>query len=292
MTIQSMTGFASASGDIGGFMISMEARSVNGKGADFRFRLPSGFEALEPQLRTLASEKMRRGSIQFSLSLQRGADVAQLQVNENYLRNLAIIAKKLETEYGFTPASADGLLALNGVLIAVQDETGFPDETASGAILAMFSELLNRLSLAREHEGERLEQIISSQINEIEQLTKIARKDPARMPEAIQARLMRQLEPLLEGALDPERLYMEAALLATKADIEEEVDRLDAHVAAARDLLREGGAVGRKLDFLAQEFNREANTLCSKANVISLSATGLALKNVIDQIREQVQNIV
>lgn len=292
MTIQSMTGFAQANCDIGKRIIQMEARSVNGKGVDFRFRLPAGFEALEAQLRALAGKKIHRGTVQFSLSLQCRTDAAQFRINEDYLNTLVKIAKRLENEHGLTPASVDGLLALNGVLDTVQAGADDFNEETVDVILATFSTLLDELCSIRAGEGERLKQIICHQIDEIERLANVARNDPARTQEAIQQRLMRQLEPLLNGALDPDRLYLEAALLATKADIEEEVDRLDAHIAAARDLLQSGGAIGRKFDFLAQEFNREANTLCSKANVVSLSVTGLALKNVIDQLREQVQNIV
>jgi uncharacterized protein (TIGR00255 family) len=195
---------------------------------------------------------------------------------------------------GASPPSADGLISVKGVLEVVEhvedaDVTG----ARHAAMLASLDEALVSLVAARAGEGARLAAVLNAQIDEIEKLVDIVRRSPARTPVAIAERLRAQVARLTDGAsaLDPDRLHQEAVLLATRADVEEELQRLSAHISAARELLGENGAVGRKLDFLAQEFNREANTLCSKAGDVEISRAGLALKTVIDQLREQVQNI-
>ena len=192
------------------------------------------------------------------------------------------------------PPTLDGLLAIKGVVeVAEPEETEEDREALAAALLSSLEAALKDLVGARAEEGSKLHELLSGQISQIEDLTGQARQSPARTPEMIKARLADQVAKLLESssALDPDRLHQEAVMLAAKADIQEEVDRLDAHVTAARDLLAGPGPHGRKLDFLTQEFNREANTLCSKANDTSVTTIGLEMKVVIDQMKEQVQNI-
>ena len=294
MGLQSMTGFARAAGEHDGSAMSRELRSVNGKGLEARLRLPPGHERLEPQARQAVQRAFSRGNIQASFSVSTGGRLVQPVVNEAFLLDLAGLAKRLQEQFGLAPASADGLLALRGVLEvpeARQDE----DERAAfdAAALRLLAEGLAGLAAARETEGVALRALLSGHVDEIEALTLAAEADASRDPQAIRARLADQVRLLLEGqpGLDEARLHAEAALLATRADIREEIDRLKTHVASARALLAEGGPVGRRLDFLAQEFNRESNTLCSKSNAAAITAIGLKLKAVVDQFREQVQNL-
>ncbi len=294
MGLQSMTGFARASGDHAGTAIAWELRSVNGKGLEARLRLPPGSERLEAQARQAMQRAFARGNVQATLNVSTGGRLVQPVVNEDFLRDLAGLAKRLQGEFGVAPASADGLLALRGVL-EIPEAAQSEEERAGfdAAVLALLDEALGALAAARRQEGAALGALLSSQVSEIEALAAAAQADPSREPEAIRARLAENVRLLLEtsSALDEARLHTEAALLATRADIREEIDRLNTHVASARALLAEGGPVGRRLDFLSQEFNREANTLCSKANAASVTAIGLKLKAVVDQFREQVQNL-
>lgn len=292
--LQSMTGFARASRGHGVAAIVWEVKSVNGRGLEARFRLPQGFDRIEPQAKALVQERLTRGNLQASLSITQGGSLRRPMVDEEFLRDLAELAHRLTEDYGAAPARADGLLALRGVL-------DFPDPTADererealdAAVLETFGEALGELVQARRQEGRALAAILDPLIARIEALTLAAEADPSRAPEAIRSRLAEQVAGLLDAApgLDEARLAMEAAFLATKADIREEIDRLKTHVAASRTLIDGGGVVGRRLDFLAQEFNREANTLCSKSNAGSLTSIGLELKAVVDQLREQVQNL-
>lgn len=295
MTIESMTGFARASGQAGDDQIVWELKSVNGKGLDARLRLPPGHESVEQPARQALQKTFQRGNIYANLSVARisGAATA-VTVNETLLVELATLAQRLEQDFGIAPARADGLLALRGV---IEIQESLLDEDArtarDAAILAVLDQVLAGLTEARREEGQALKAIMLDQIDRIESLTERAAADPSRDPAAIRARLADQARLLLEtGApLDEARLNAEAAYLATKADIREEIDRLRTHIASARALLSGGGAVGRRLDFLSQEFNRESNTLCSKSNAAAITAIGLELKAVIDQFREQVQNL-
>jgi uncharacterized protein (TIGR00255 family) len=295
MTIESMTGFARASGQAGDDQIVWELKSVNGKGLDARLRLPPGHESVEQPARQALQKTFQRGNIYANLSVARisGAATA-VTVNETLLVELATLAQRLEQDFGIAPARADGLLALRGV---IEIQESLLDEDArtarDAAILAVLDQALAGLTEARREEGQALKAIMLDQIDRIESLTERAAADPSRDPAAIRARLADQVRLLLEtGApLDEARLNAEAAYLATKADIREEIDRLRTHIASARALLSGGGAVGRRLDFLSQEFNRESNTLCSKSNAAAITAIGLELKAVIDQFREQVQNL-
>jgi uncharacterized protein (TIGR00255 family) len=294
MSLQSMTGFARHLRNSAGAQISWEIKSVNGKGLDVRFRLPPGLEAIEQKARNLFSQHFKRGNFQAALTVDRSAGAAKALVNEPLLKELAGIAAHLREEYGLAASTPEGLMALRGVLEMPQEIIA-PEHHAEleTAAVAVLDETLIQLAHNRQVEGKALGEILRVQITTIEMLVQQARLDPSRSLDAVRARLSAQVALLLDAApaLDEARLHMEAAFLATKADIQEELDRLEMHVASARALLDEGNGVGRKLDFLTQEFNREANTLCSKANAASITSIGLDLKAVVDQLREQIQNL-
>ncbi len=294
MTITSMTGFAESSGSHEGLRWRWEAKSVNGKGLDLRLRTPPGFDALEQPARMLATERFRRGNFQISLNVESQGNVRGLNVDPVALAAAVKLAREVAAETGLAPARIDGLLALKGVI--VPDEPAALDNVARGhrdaEILKSLALAFELLGKARAGEGAKLAALIRGQIDEVAKLTDEAGKLAAAQPQALKERLSAQLAELLGAVpLSEDRLAQEVALLATRADVREELDRLNAHVEEARRLLASGEAVGRKLDFLAQEFNREANTLCSKSQDIALTRTGLALKAVIDQLREQAQNV-
>ncbi|WP_395688891.1 YicC/YloC family endoribonuclease [Aestuariivirga sp.] len=294
MPISSMTGFARAAGEHQGLLWHWEIKSVNGKSLDLRLRLPPGYEALDIPVRTALTGVIRRGSLQATLVVGGGLPRETLRINTEILDRLVAAGEALRERIGGEPLRADMLLSIRGVVDVApvpEDEAALDQRNA--AILQGFNEALMGLAVARRAEGERLHAIVANQVSRIEELAAAARSSPARNPDAIRAKLAEQVSRLLDTgtALDPGRLHQEAVIMASRADIQEELDRLDAHVQAARSLLVTPDAIGRKLDFLAQEFNREANTLCAKASDRSLAATGLELKTVIDQLREQVQNI-
>lgn len=294
MALESMTGFARASLEDEAATVYWELRSVNGRGLEARLRLPPGHERLEQPVKQRIAQRFSRGNIQASLTITREADLRRPVVDEEFLFQLAQLARRLHEEHGAAPARADGLLALRGVLEA-PDATADEEtrERLDALALAALDRALEELAAARQAEGASLGTILEGQLAEIEALTLQAEADPSRELSSIRARLKEQLRQLMDAApeLDEARLYQEAAFLATKADIREEIDRLKTHVASARALLAAGGPVGRRLDFLAQEFNREANTLCSKSNASSITAIGLELKAAIDRFREQLQNL-
>ena len=295
MGLSSMTGFARASGQTETLSWSWEIRSVNGKGLDVRLRLPSGFEALDPLLRKALAARFSRGSIQVGLQVRRHGDMLAVRINSALLDWLIEQVRQLEGRLGMTAAPVDParLLSLRGVLEPEEEDPDALLAEVRQPLLETFNEAVEDLAETRRREGARITEVLSAQVDQIAELVRQARNNPARTPEAIRERLRQQVQRLLETGqeLDEQRLYQEAVILAAKADVEEELDRLDAHVAAARELLAGEGPAGRRLDFLAQEFNREANTLCSKANAASISATGMELKVVIDQFREQAANI-
>lgn len=295
MNLQSMTGFARAVAEHDGTSIAWEVKSVNGKSVEVRLRLPQGFERLEPAVRQTIQKRFSRGNFQATLTVGRAAGhQVQPVVNEAFLKDLAGLAKRLQEQFGVAPATADGLLALRGVLdIPEAIETEEARAALDGAILASLETVLTGLEMARQGEGAALRSLLAGHIDAIEALTLKAEADPSREPAAIRERIAEQVRLLMDASanLDASRLHQEAAFLATKADIREEIDRLKTHVVSGRALLANGGAVGRKLDFLAQEFNRESNTLCSKSNAAAVTAIGLELKAVVDQFREQVQNL-
>lgn len=264
------------------------------QGLDLRLRLPRGLESVEHPVRSLLARHFSRGNFQASLTVERSETQAGFAINQPMLAEVLKLGAELQEKYGLAPASVDGILALRGIIDQSQRAEDEEERAALEAtIVAAFEGALKAIAEARRQEGKALFTILSTHLDTIERLTADARNDPSRATEAIKARLAGQVALLLDATreLDETRLYQEAAFLATKADIQEELDRLETHVASARKLLGEGGPVGRKLDFLSQEFNREANTLCSKSNAASITAIGLGLKAVVDQFREQVQNL-
>lgn len=295
MSLQSMTGFARSVADHEGIFIAWEVKSVNGKSTDVRLRLPQGFERLETAARQAVQKRFARGNFQATLNVDRAVGTRpQPIVNEAFLRDVAGLALRLQEQFGVAPATADGLLALRGVLdIPEPVESEEARASLDAAVVATLDNALAGLEAARAGEGAALMGLLCGHIDAIEKLVLAAEADPSRDPSTIRAKLAEQVGLLLaaSSSLDESRLHAEAAFLATKADIREEIDRLKTHVVSARALLASRGAVGRKLDFLAQEFNRESNTLCSKSNAASVTAIGLELKAVVDQFREQVQNL-
>jgi uncharacterized protein (TIGR00255 family) len=294
MSIASMTGFARIEGHDGPLSWVWELKSVNAKSLDPRFRLPQGFEVLEVPLRANLNQKLRRGAITVSLTVARGVGAGALRVNREALAAVTALARELAAEIEAAPPRIDGLLALRGVLESAEEA---PDDTTRDRqielLTASFERALSSLVVMRATEGGRLESVLAARLHEIADLVKAAEASAAAQPAAIKARLKALVDALLEAvpALPEERLVHEAALVIAKADIREELDRLSAHLAAARGLMAEGGAIGRRFDFLCQEFNREANTLCAKSADLELTRIGLALKAAIEQLREQVQNI-
>ncbi|WP_291311317.1 MULTISPECIES: YicC/YloC family endoribonuclease [unclassified Devosia] len=292
--LASMTGYARAAGALPGVGFTVEIKSVNGRGLDLRLRLAAGFDVLEAEIRRVIGKSITRGSLTVSLTVDREGEGGRVVVNHQALEAVLEGFRWLESRLDADKPRLDGILALRGVLEQHETALSADDEEAlSAAILTAVAEAVAGLAAARREEGARIAAILSERIDEIAALTKAAEIHPGRSRDAILARLRQQVADLSEASptLSDERLAQEAVLLATKADIREELDRLGAHIAAARQLLASGGPVGRKLDFLSQEFNREANTLCSKSNDVALTAIGLDLKAVIDQLREQVQNI-
>jgi uncharacterized protein (TIGR00255 family) len=295
MTISSMTGFARADGSADGLSWIWEARSVNGRGLDVRLRLPPGYEALEIPARDAVAKRFARGNVSLSLSIEKQQANGAIRLNEQVLADVIKAADRVSALSGAARPDAAQILMIKGVL-ETSDQTledAVARATREKTITQSLEAALDKLAEARRAEGARLGDIIGDQIGQIDQLAASVRASPSRAPEAIMSRLKDAIGRLVDAtaALDDDRLHQEAVLIATRADVEEELQRLSAHVAAARDILVERGAVGRKLDFLAQEFNREANTLCSKANAVDITRLGLQLKTVIDQFREQVQNV-
>ena len=293
-TLASMTGFAQSEGERDGFGFLWELRSVNGRGLDLRFRLPPGFDALEPGLREAAGKVLRRGNVVANLTIRRER-AARPEPDPVVLEHVLALALDLARRIpGGAPPRAEALLALPGVLRGANEREP-PDEAEARAVMAGFATALAGLAEMRRAEGARLATLLGAILAEIAALHAEATALAQAQPDALRTRLSDQLDTLLHGRettpLPAERLAQEVALLATRADIREELDRLASHLAAARALLGEAGAVGRRFDFLVQEFQREANTLCSKAATAALSACGLRLKAAIEQIREQAQNI-
>ena len=288
--IASMTGFARAAGTTGAVQWAWEVRSVNGRGLDVRIRVPAGYDGLGETARTALQKTLSRGQCQLTLTLTKPEQAARVRINEGLLASLAQAVARVPVPEGVAPATMDGLLGVRGV-IEVEDEAGAETETFARDLAEGVVRVGADLVEARRAEGRQLAEVVTAQVDRIAALPQAAEHNPARKPEAVRARLAAAIEALGGTDLDPDRLHQEAMLLAGKADVREELDRLHAHVASARELLAAGGAIGRRLDFLAQEFGREANTLCAKANDISLSRIGLDLKAVVEQLREQVQNV-
>jgi len=294
MALSSMTGFSRSHGTSGPYTFEWELKSVNAKGLDLRVRLPQGWDDLESTVRKRVGEAVSRGTVYANLTVKRAGSAAVARINEDILASVLDAARNLAAKAGALPPTVDGLLAVKGVIDIVEPES---DETeiaaAKAAAIASFETALSGLIEMRDREGVSLGDILSQRVNDIERLAAKAEAAPGRKPDAIKARLTEQIATLLDASdrFDPDRLSQEALLIATKADIREELDRIGSHVAQARELLSKGGPVGRRLDFLSQEFNREVNTTCSKSNDVELTNVGLEMKNVVEQFREQVQNL-
>ncbi|AMJ60075.1 YicC/YloC family endoribonuclease [Bosea sp. PAMC 26642] len=292
MAIESMTGFARVAGAAGIHAWAWEVRSVNGRGLDVRVRVPPGYELLAEAARKRLTGAFSRGTLHVNLSISRDAGPARPRINEAALNALLDAVARMPASQAVRPPSYDGLLAVRGVVeMAEEAEDGLT--ILQAPLTAGLEAMVVSLKEARASEGRALEAVIVGQLDNIAGLTAEAENHPGRSIEAVRDRLATQVRALLDTGqpLDQQRLHQEAALLAVRADIREELDRLHAHVAALRILLEQGGAIGRKLDFLSQEFGREASTLCAKAGDAGLSRIGLDLRTVVDQMREQVQNV-
>ena len=294
MALSSMTGFARSHGVAGAYAWAWEIKSVNAKGLDLRFRLPPGWDAVEVPARARGTEKLSRGTVYANLTVERKGIQPTVRVNEPVLGAVLSALQRLSAKVKASPPTLDGILSLKGVIeVTEEDESEEDHRAAEAAIVSGFERALTALLDMRQAEGQTLGRLLSTRLDEITALSTRAEKAPGRKPEAIRARLAEQVSALLEASerFDSERLYQEAVLLAAKADIREELDRLASHAAQAKKLLADGGAIGRKLDFLAQELHRESNTLTAKANDLELTNIGLELKSTVEQFREQVQNL-
>ena len=294
MPLQSMTGFARREGTSGRYRWAWELRSVNGKGLDLRLRLPTGTEHLETEVRKLAAECFSRGNMQVNLTVSASEAGVETVVNQSALAAVLSLRDQLRDVIDPAPLRLDTLLSIRGIVDFREPEEQEGERAVRDAdLLSGLRLALADMTSMRESEGLALHLVLLEQVESIEMLTRQIEADPSRSVASITARLASQVALVMDGGsmVDQDRLYGEVALLAAKADIREEVDRLRTHVTAARDLLRKGGPVGRKLDFLSQEFNRESNTICPKSNAATVTAAGIELKVVIDQFREQIQNL-
>ena len=294
MTVSSMTGFARVSGESVGNRFVWEMKTVNAKALDVRLRMPPGFDELGEDARKKVGGALKRGTCFVSLTLTRAQSVASVRINEALLEQLVALADRYRGRSGLNPPSLDGLLAVRGV---VEIDENSEDEAALSALKkslgAALDEGLAALVAMRDSEGKALEKILLEKVDEMARLTQAAEDLPARQPDAIRQKLAQQISAIMETGrgFDENRLHQEAIMLASRADVREELDRLKTHIAAVRNLLADGGAIGRKLDFLAQELAREASTLSAKASDAALNTIGLSLKSTVEQFREQVQNV-
>jgi uncharacterized protein (TIGR00255 family) len=292
MGVSSMTGFARIEGEAAGISWVWELKSVNGRSLDLRLRLPPGYDGLEALLRAGLGGRLKRGSISANLTVNRVAPPT-IRINREMLERVVALVGELSAEVEAAPPRIDGLIGLRGIIETVEDEPDDIIEERRAALLEAWSTALDRLATARGEEGARLGVVLSNQLAELAELVAAASASAGAQPEALRARLQQSLAALdeLVPGVSQERVAQELALLVSRGDIREELDRLRAHIAQAGDLLGKGEAVGRQLDFLCQELNREANTLCSKSADIELTRIGLALKVAVEQFREQVQNL-
>lgn len=289
MGLQSMTGFARVTGQNDKFQWAWELRSVNGKGLDMRFRIPPGWERLDPIVRAALQKSFKRGSMAINLELKPVAGQQSLQINQDLLGQLVEACKKLGEE-----PRLDRLLNIRGVLENNDDKSDAANDGGlQKKILDSLHEAIASLKSHRGEEGQRTYDMLQDHLAKIGELVPAAATCAGAQPSAIRNKINQQINDLLDksNAIDEDKLAQEAAILAVKADIREELDRLSAHITAGQELIESGGVIGRKLDFLCQEFNREANTLCSKSSDIQLTQIGLDLKATIDQLREQAANI-
>jgi uncharacterized protein (TIGR00255 family) len=294
MSLSSMTGFARTNGAHGPWRWHWEVRSVNARGLDVRVRIPEGFESLEQPTRMLAAERFTRGSLNATLTVDASQTRGAVRVNEEALGQVLSILQTLERSVRADPPRLDGILGLRGVL-EVQQQALSEAEVADrdAAILNSLTQALDGLLEARSNEGSRLRGFLTTQVSALSGLREQAATLVLSQPDQFQARLKAALSQFdgAQAGVSQDRIAQEVAMLLVKADVREELDRLKAHLAQATELLSARGAQGRRLDFLAQELNREANTLCSKSSDIQLTRIGLEMKATIDQFREQVQNV-
>jgi uncharacterized protein (TIGR00255 family) len=294
MALSSMTGFARGHGVSGAYSWAWELKSVNAKGFDLRLRLPPGWDAVEGPARNDAAQVLARGTVHGTLTVERQGVAPSVRVNEPVLAAVLATIKGLAGRVDAATPRLDGILSLKGVIDVIdEDEREEDRRAAEAAVIAGFRATVAELAAMRRLEGEALGHVLTRRMREIAVLAKRAEAAPGRRPEAIKARIVEQVAMLLDASdrFDPDRLHQEAILIASKADIREELDRLASHVAQIERLIADGGPIGRRLDFLAQELNRETNTLCSKSNDVELTNIGLELKSVVEQFREQVQNL-
>jgi uncharacterized protein (TIGR00255 family) len=293
MTLSSMTGFARADGVIDAYVWSWELKSVNSKGLDLRLRVPPGWDGVEAAARA-RTRAIVRGTFYANLSVRREGVVPAVRINESVLAAVLGAIREVDGRVNAQAPTLDGILNIKGVIEVLDEpESEGAREAAQAAVIAGFDAALATLLEMRQREGAALKAILTLRLDEIASLAARADAAPGRRPEAIRARLAEQVALLLDGSnrLDADRLHQEALVMAAKADVREEIDRLTTHVEQARRLIAEGGPIGRRLDFLSQELNREANTLCSKSNDVELTNIGLELKSVVEQFREQVPNL-
>lgn len=292
MTISSMTGFARVDDICAGYRAHIEIKAVNGRGLDVRARVPSILDGFDLVLKKRARSHLHRGNVSVTLTLAHDDAESSLQINEDRLSRLIALSQKMSGDTGLV-THLDGLLALPGVLGSSQpglDEDSRQELEAS--LLELIDKAFDKLNKSRSLEGESLGGHLHSLIDEIARLTERAGQMAEAQPAMIRDRIAVRLSALLDKKdLDPDRLEQEVALLALKHDIREELDRLTAHIQQARTLLSDPGPKGRRLEFLSQEFNREANTLCAKSAGTELTRIGLDLKATIDQFREQILNV-
>jgi len=294
MVLSSMTGFARRHGVVGSYAWAWELKSVNAKGLDLRLRMPPGWDAIEAPVRARASAQLARGTVYANLTAERKGVTSTVKINEPVLAAVIATLRDLTGRVQATPPTLDGILSLKGVMEVTEESEREDDRRAAEeAIAAGFAGALAALLAMRQEEGAALGRVLAERLKEISALAVRADAAPGRKPEAVKARLAEQVATLLAASqrFDSDRLHQEAVMLAAKADIREELDRLAAHVVQSQRLIAEGGAIGRRLDFLAQELGRESNTLTAKANDVALTNIGLELKTVVEQFREQVQNL-
>jgi len=294
MALQSMTGFAREDESSGFGTWTWELRSVNGKGLDIRLRLPHGMEELDSEVRKRIGASLKRGNLQASLQYQKSADAETPVVNETLAQDLWQAAEKLQTRFGGDMPSIAELMAMRGVVEIEESDLSDEDRSArKEELLGSLERAVKELVSVRESEGKAVAVVLMQQVEKIEELREKINSNDARSETSIRAKLAAQVQQLLDASsgLDEHRLHQEAVVMAAKADLQEEIDRLAVHVASARQMLGGEGPIGRKMDFLAQEFNRECNTICSKSNDAGITTLGLDMKIVIDQFREQIQNM-
>lgn len=293
MTLSGMTGFARVEGQGFGFGWAVEARSVNGRGLDVKLRLPPGWDRLDPPIRAAAQARFARGSLQLSLDLRSAAEAQRVEVDHALLARLLAEGRRYVEEGLATTPRLDGLLALRGVLVSADAAVDTPAlDALEQALIAGATAALDGLKQARLAEGAALQAALSALFDELAATAERARALASAQPAALRARIEQRLLDLAPDLrIDPQRLAQEAALVASKADVREELDRLAAHVAEGRAICAGGAAAGRRLEFLAQELNREANTLGAKSADLELTRAAMALKLSVDQIKEQAANV-